>query len=178
MLSVSLVVGPVRKTSRNLPICTSSPFRQRRPVHGFTVDVRAVEAADVDNLEFAAYAPELGVPAADGDVIEEDLAIRVTTGRRGGLVEQEPRPGVRAALHHQQRRALRQRLRTQKPALGGGGGRRVLLVGEVGTKREVLSPVTSPGPWSLSLSVIGCSLPGCAGGGTLGQCVCSIGARG
>ena len=36
--------------------------RQHRRVHGFTVDVRAVEAADVDNLEFAAYAPELGVP--------------------------------------------------------------------------------------------------------------------
>ena len=86
--------------------------RQHRRAHGFTVDVRAVEAADVDNLEFAAYPPELGVPAADGDVIEEDIAIRVTTGRRGVLVEQEPRAGVRAALHYQQRRALRQRLRT------------------------------------------------------------------
>jgi hypothetical protein len=133
MLSVS-PVRPVTKTSRNLPICTSS-VRQHRPVHGFTVDVSAVEAADVDNLEFAAYAPELGVPAADGDVIEEDIAIRVTTGRRGGLVEQEPRPGVRAALHHRQRRAPRQRLRTQQPALGASGGRRVVLVVEVGTKR-------------------------------------------
>ena len=41
--------------------------RQHRPVHGFTVDVSAVEATDVDNLEFAAYAPELGMPAADSD---------------------------------------------------------------------------------------------------------------
>jgi len=71
--------------------------RQHRPVHGFTVDVRAVEAADVDNLEFAAYPPELGMSAADSDVIEEDITIRVTTGRRGGPVEQEPRAGVRAA---------------------------------------------------------------------------------
>jgi len=118
------------------------------------------------------------VPAADGDDIEEDIAIRVTTGRRGGLVEQEPRPGVRAALDHQQRRARRQRLRTEKLVLGGGGARRVLLVGDSARNAEVLSPVTSSGPWSLSLSVIGCSLPGCAGGGTLGQCVCSIGARG
>src|SRR6185437_13253595 len=58
--------------------------RQHSPVHRFTVDVRAVEAADVDNLEFAAYAPELGMSAADSDVIEEDIAIRVTTSRRSG----------------------------------------------------------------------------------------------
>src|ERR1700754_1063438 len=121
--------------------------RQHRPVHGFTVDVRAVEAADVDNLEFAAYAPELGMSAADSDVIEEDIAIRVTTGRRGGPVEQEPRAGVRATLDHQQPRALRQRLRTEQLALGAGGGRRLLRVGEVGTKRggplpgDVFSPL-------------------------------------
>jgi hypothetical protein len=76
-------------------------------VHGFTVDIGAGEAADVDNPEFGVDAPELGVLAADGDVVEEDIAIRVTSGRRDGLVEQEPRPGVGAALHHQQRRALR-----------------------------------------------------------------------
>src|SRR4029077_17339743 len=121
--------------------------RQHSPVHRFTVDVRAVEAADVDNLEFAAYAPELGMPAADSDVIEEDIAIRVTPGGRGGPVEQDPRAGVRAALDHQQPRALRQRLRTEQLALGAGGGRRVLRVGEVGTKRrgplpgDVFSPL-------------------------------------
>jgi hypothetical protein len=78
------------------------------------VDVSAVEAVDVDNLEFASYASELGVPAADGDVVKEDVAIGVTTGRHGGLVDQEPRPGVRASLHHQNRRALRQPIETEK----------------------------------------------------------------
>jgi hypothetical protein len=62
-------------------------------------------------------------------------------------VPQQPCPSVRAALDHQQRRALRQRLRTEKLALGAGGGRRVLLIGEVGTKRggplpgDVFSPL-------------------------------------
>jgi hypothetical protein len=70
--------------------------RQHSRVHGFTVDVSAVEAADVDNLEFAAYALELGVPAADGDVVAEDIAVRVTTDRSGDQVKQEPRCGVRA----------------------------------------------------------------------------------
>jgi hypothetical protein len=60
-----------------------------------------VEAADVDNLEFANYATELGVAAADRDVVEEDVAIRMTTGRRGGPVQRELRAGVRAALHQQ-----------------------------------------------------------------------------
>jgi hypothetical protein len=76
--------------------------RQHRRVHGFTVDVRAVEAADVDNLEFAAYAPEFGVPAADGDVIEEDIAIRVTTGRCAAppapRCSREPRSSARAGI--------------------------------------------------------------------------------
>jgi hypothetical protein len=70
--------------------------------YGFAVYIGAVEAADVGNLESPlTNAAELGVSAADGDVVEEDFALRVTTGRRGGLVEQEPRPGAWAALHHQ-----------------------------------------------------------------------------
>jgi hypothetical protein len=52
--------------------------------------------AYIDNPEFGVDAPELGVLAADGDVVEEDIASRVTSGRRDGLVEQEPRPGVGA----------------------------------------------------------------------------------
>jgi hypothetical protein len=76
------------------------------------------------------------VLAADGDVVEEDIAIRLTSGRRDGPLEREPRPGVGAPLHHQQRRALRRALRTEKLARGAGGGRRVLLVAEVGTKRR------------------------------------------
>jgi len=59
--------------------------RQQRRLHWFAVDVSAVEAADVDNLKFVADAPELGVPAADGNVVEEDVAIPVATGRRRGL---------------------------------------------------------------------------------------------
>src|ERR1700739_3929450 len=60
---------------------------QYRRVHGFTVDVSAVEAARVNNRECAPYAAERGVGGADGDVVEEDIAIGVTTGRRGALVE-------------------------------------------------------------------------------------------
>jgi SMP-30/Gluconolactonase/LRE-like region len=60
---------------------------QHSRVHGFTVDIDAGEAADVDNPEFGVDAPELGVPVADGAVVEEDIAIRVTSGRRDGLVE-------------------------------------------------------------------------------------------
>jgi hypothetical protein len=109
---------------------------QHSRVDGFTVDIDAVEVADFDNPEFGVdAAEELGVLAADGDVVEEDIAIRLTSGRRDGLVEREPRPGVGAPLHHQQRRALRRALRTEKLALGAGGGRSVMLVAEVGTKR-------------------------------------------
>src|SRR5262245_62260283 len=58
-------------------------------IDGLPVDVGAVEAADIDHLELAAFQPELGVPAADRDVVEEDVAVGMPTGRRGRLVEQE-----------------------------------------------------------------------------------------
>ena len=38
---------------------------------GSPVDVGAVEAADVDNLEFAALGRNSACPAADGDVVEK-----------------------------------------------------------------------------------------------------------
>jgi hypothetical protein len=49
--------------------------REHRRGHRFTVDIGAVEAADVRDLEFTAFPSELGVPAADGDVVEVDVAV-------------------------------------------------------------------------------------------------------
>ena len=107
--------GPVMKTSRNLPICTSSPFDEHRRVHRLPVHVRAVEAADVDHDEVARVAPELGVPAGDGDVVEEDVAVGVAPGARRRAVQQEPRARVGPALDHQQRRTRRQRVDARAP---------------------------------------------------------------
>ena len=47
-------------------------------LHRDAVDVGAVETADVDDLELAVLASELGVPATDGDVIAEDIAVGVS----------------------------------------------------------------------------------------------------
>ena len=43
--------------------------------------------------------PKLDVVAADGDVIEEDIAIRMPARRCHGLIEQELATGVGAAHH-------------------------------------------------------------------------------
>ena len=48
---------------------------QHRRVDQFTVDIGAVEAVDVDDLEFAVLPPKLGVVLADGDVVEDDVAV-------------------------------------------------------------------------------------------------------
>ena len=67
----------------------------------------------------------------------------MTTSRRGGPVEQEPRPGVRAALDHQQPRALRQRLRTKsRPSAPAVAAASCSLV-KSARNAEVLSPVSS-----------------------------------
>ena len=49
-------------------------------IHRLAVDVGAVEAADVNDPDFAAVPSELGMAAADGDVVEEDVAARVPPG--------------------------------------------------------------------------------------------------
>jgi hypothetical protein len=85
-LSLSPGVGAGQKQQSKLADLHHVAVGRHSRVHRFAVDVGAVEAADVDNLEFAAYATELGVPPADRDVVEEDVAIRMTTGRRGGPV--------------------------------------------------------------------------------------------
>src|SRR6188472_931078 len=65
------------------------------------VDVGAVEGADVGDREGVAVAMELGVLARDRDVVEEDLAVRVSTRADDVLVEEEPRAGARPSLDDQ-----------------------------------------------------------------------------
>jgi hypothetical protein len=63
-LSLSPGVGADQKQQSKLADLHHVAVGQHSRVHEFAVHVGAVEAADVDNLEFAAYATELGVPPA------------------------------------------------------------------------------------------------------------------
>src|SRR3546814_3018153 len=67
----------------------------------FTVDVGAVEASDVDDVEICIFLTELGVTTADGHVVQEDVAVRVPTCRRRRLIEQEAGSCIRSPLDHQ-----------------------------------------------------------------------------
>src|SRR5699024_6728919 len=103
---------------------------QHGAVHRLAVDVGAVEAAHVDDLVAAVDLAELRMPAADGHVVEEDVAGRVPSGGGGLLIEQEARTGVRSTPHHQQCRTGGQSL---DPAERGVDllSRRIDLVEEV-----------------------------------------------
>ena len=94
--------------------CRSAPRRRSCSddlVDPVAVDVGAVEAADVARRRSRrSVAAELGVPARDGHVVEEDVAVGVAAGGHLVVVEQEPGAGVGAALHDQQRGAGRQRV--------------------------------------------------------------------
>jgi len=72
---------------------------QHRGVDRFMIDVRVVEAVEVDEQELSVLQPKLDVVAADGDVIEEDVAVRMPARRCDGLIEQELGTGVGAAYH-------------------------------------------------------------------------------
>src|SRR3954470_14902549 len=80
---------------------------ERRRLDPLPVDVGAVEAADVAHGEGAALAVELGVPAGDRHVVEEDVAVRMPTAGGHVVVEQEARARVGTPPHHQQRHPRR-----------------------------------------------------------------------
>jgi hypothetical protein len=81
-----------------LPIWISSTFASTAESIGSRLTLGAVEAADVDDPEFVVGESELGVPTADGDVVEEDVAAGVTARECDWLIQQEPRSGVGAVL--------------------------------------------------------------------------------
>jgi len=63
------------------------------------IDVSAVEAVQVDEPELSVLQPKLDVVAADGGVVEEDVAVRMPARRCDGLIEREPGTGVGPAYH-------------------------------------------------------------------------------
>src|SRR5246127_3266921 len=78
---------------------------QHSRVHWLAVDVGAIEAAGIGDMEFAALTADLGVAAADGDVVEKDVTVGMAACRRDVAVQQEAGPSIRPALDDQQRRA-------------------------------------------------------------------------
>src|ERR1700737_4062081 len=74
------------------------------------------------------------MPTADGDVIEEDVAVGVAAGRRHGLVEQEPRSRVGTAFDDGESRPLREAFDARYRGFRARLGRRVQFVEEVRAK--------------------------------------------
>ena len=54
-----------------------------------TVDIGFVEAADVHDAVLSVFRSKLGMPPADGDVVEKDVAARKSPGNCDGLIQQE-----------------------------------------------------------------------------------------
>ena len=67
---------------------------QHRGVDQFMIDVSAVEAVQVDEPELSVLQPKLDVVAADGGVVEEDVAVWMPARRCDGLIEQELGTGL------------------------------------------------------------------------------------
>ena len=72
---------------------------QHRGFDRFMIDVSAVEAVEVDEQDLSVLQPKLDVVAADGGVVEEDVAVRMPARRCDGLIEQVLGTGVGAAYH-------------------------------------------------------------------------------
>src|SRR5438445_3124690 len=106
---------------------------QQRLVHGYTVDVGGVEAAEVDDPECAVLRTKFGVAAADGHLVEEDVADGMATCGCDGLVQQELRAGVGPALDDEQACAARQTF-DRGGALGVGRSRRGWHFAEIGAE--------------------------------------------
>ena len=79
-----------KKTRRNLPICSSSPWRSTHPVDPLLVDVGAVERAGVGRDVALGRPFDVDVASRHGDVVEADLAVGVAA-ESGQLVVEEKR---------------------------------------------------------------------------------------
>src|SRR5581483_12375440 len=76
--------------------------REGTLVDTLAVDVGAVERSDVTHRVRVAGPHELRVATADGDVVEKDVAVRMTAGGAHDLFEHQLGAGVRSAFddHH------------------------------------------------------------------------------
>src|ERR1700722_4757370 len=103
------------------------PSGQLGLLDALPVDVGAVEAAYVADVEESALALEFRVPPGDRHVVEEDVTFGVPAGCGQPAIQPEPAARVRAAHDQQQRAPLRQRAQ--------GGGVREEIVTEIGILR-------------------------------------------
>lgn len=70
-------------TRRNLPIWISG---QHRGVDEFTVDIGAVKAVDVDDLDCLFRRRNFGMVLADGGVVEDDVVVGMPSGGCDGPI--------------------------------------------------------------------------------------------
>ena len=91
--------GPGQEHQTKLANLDLVAVDQHRGVDRFMIDVSVVEAVEVDEQELSVLQPKLDVVAADGGVVEEDVAVRMPARRCDGLIEQELGTGVGAAHH-------------------------------------------------------------------------------
>src|ERR1700749_1966868 len=80
-------LGPGQKHQAEFADLNLVAVGQHGRIDRLPVDIGAIEAADVHDLKLIGFQPEFRVPTADGDVVEEDVAVGMATGRRRRLVE-------------------------------------------------------------------------------------------
>src|SRR5258707_7344064 len=91
--------GPGQEHQTELANLDLVAVDQHRGVDRFMIDVSAVEAVEVDEEELSVFQPKLDMVAADGGVVEEDVAVRMPARRCDRVIEQELGTGVGAAHH-------------------------------------------------------------------------------
>src|SRR5207245_1167966 len=71
-------------------------------LHPLSVDVCAVEAPRIVDRKVPLLPPEFGMPARYGHVVQEDVTLRVPSGGRDVLVDQELRTRIGPTLNHKE----------------------------------------------------------------------------
>src|SRR3954453_10511553 len=94
VLARSTRSGPGQEHQTELADLDLVAVDQHRGVDRFMIDVSVVEAVEVDEPELSVLQSKFDVVAADGDVVEEDVAVRMPARRCDGLIEPELGTGV------------------------------------------------------------------------------------
>jgi hypothetical protein len=118
--TASTRLGPAKEHQPELPHPNLVAVGQHSRMDRLPVDVRAVEAAHIDDPEFTSFAADFGMATADGYVVEDDVAVEMAPCCCDRLIQPKSVTGVGSAPNNEHGGAGRHPLKSGHAVLGVG----------------------------------------------------------
>ena len=132
VVAASTRLGPAKEHQPELPHPNLVAVGQHSRMDRLPVDVRAVEAAHIDDPEFTSFAADFGMATADGYVVEDDVTVEMAPCCCDRLIQPKSVTGVGSAPNNEHGGAGRHPLKSGHAVFGAGWCRTVAEFGDHG----------------------------------------------